>query len=326
MKQIIFLGCLSVLTLQVRAQHKVYTDDKGMITMTSSGDVTLICKGNNGMVSEQVSFPNEKGVAPMATTFNDKGLPSSFTGYGERITIEYGEDGHSCTAKMANKQGEKAEYKVKLADDYSDYHAPGIFGMLDKGLSHVSSEYGDQLKMAAKIADAVGNVAGLKMTTGGMAKDAPWITKLGGFLRSNKSEIGEQMLIGVGITPVETFSDMAGYMKQGISSGAIVAKTLLSLVGGYNEWKKKWSDFVYQRLDDMDFIDQLTPEEYMENMLLTGEEWEAFKKEKRAQWAKERQKKLEEGRKQMEEDHGQELIKGDRERTRKGYTGNLIDP
>ena len=60
MKKVLIISYLLTLVLQVEAQNKVYTDDKGMITLNKSGDVTMICKGNNGMVSEQISFPNEK--------------------------------------------------------------------------------------------------------------------------------------------------------------------------------------------------------------------------------------------------------------------------
>lgn len=325
----LFIFIIVALPLCSWAQNKVYTDDNGMITMTSRGNVTMICKGENGMVSEQISFPNEKGVAPMATTFNEQGLPSSIISNGEKVSITYGADGHSATATMTNKDGERAEYKVKVNDDFSNYQAPGIFGMLDKGLESISNDYGKQLNKAANVIDDISTVVGINWTTG-TAKDASWIKKLGGFLKSNQSNIAEQTLIGPGVTPVEYFSDMKGYIQGGIGSGLIVAKTLLKVVGSYNEWKHKWSQFVYNQLDDMDFIDKLTQEEYDSTFGMSDEEWEAFKAQKRAQWKEEQQRLLEANRKKMEDQQqdkpydGQELIEGDHQMTHDNYDGKLI--
>lgn len=329
MKRITLLMMMLLGVASLWAQNKVYTDDNGMMTMTKKGNVTMICKGSNGMVGEQISFPNEKGVAPMATTFNEKGLPASIISNGEKVSLAYGPDGHSVTATMINKNGEKAEYKVKVNADFSNYQAPGIFGMLDRGLEVISSDYGKQLKMAANVIDGIGNVVGTNWTTAS-AKDASWVKKLGGFLRSNQSQIAEQTLVGSGVTPVELFSDMKGYIEGGIGSGLIVSKTLLNVLGTYNEWKSKWSQFVYDQLDDMEFIDHLTPEEWIDTLVMTDEERAAFKAQKLAQWKEEQQRKLEANRKLIEEQHtdntvkGQELIEGDRKMTHENHDGKLI--
>lgn len=330
MKKVLIISYLLTLVLQVEAQNKVYTDDKGMITLNKSGDVTMICKGNNGMVSEQISFPNEKGAVPMATTFNKQGLPSCLIANGEKVNLQYDANGQSVTVEVSNKEGKRAKYKVKLAENISGYQAPGIFGMMDKGLSKVSSAYGKQLNKAANIIDAINNVVGLNWTTGASKNSPYWMDKLGGFIRSNKSNIAEQVLTGSGVTPVEIFSDMSDYIKGGISSGLIVGKSLLSVVANYNSWKKSWSDFVYERLDDDEFLDRLYSEGNTDFMLLTGDEWEAFKKEKRAQWEKEDQEKLIGNQGKLEElnkqlnNEGQELIEGFREKA--GQAGPLITP
>lgn len=79
-------------------------------------------------------------------------------------------------------------------------------------------------------------------------------------LRSNKSSIVESVLIGSGVTILETWDDMKSVIEGGISRGLIVAKTLLKVTGNYNSWKNAWSDYVYKQLDDMDFLDHLTYE------------------------------------------------------------------
>ncbi len=323
MKRSLFLLLMVALTVSAVAQHKVYRDDKNMFTMTPQGDVTMISRGDDGQLKEQISFINEKGVAPMATTFNEKGLPSSVISNGEKINITYDPDGKTAYAQMVCKDGKSEKQTIQLKDDYSNYHAPGLIGWMDENLSKLSSNYGKQLNAAADVLDAIGTIKDINWTTGSAPKNAKWVEKLGGFLRSNKSSIVESVLIGSGVTILETWDDMKSVIEGGISRGLIVAKTLLKVTGNYNSWKNAWSDYVYKQLDDMDFLDHLTYEEYLDTWGMSDAEWEAYKKKMRAQWKEDQRKKVEENSKKVE---GLELIAGDRERTRKNYTGNLIDP
>lgn len=321
MKRGLLMVTMTALAMTTWAQHKVYRDDNNMITMTSQGDVTMICKDNNGQLKEQVSFINEKGVAPIATTFNDQGLPSSIVSNGEKINISYAPDGKTAYAQMVCKEGTSKKQAFQLNQDISGYHAPGLIGWLDANLSNVSTNYGKQLNQAAEILDKVGTLSGFDY--GSIKKEAKWVDKGKEFLKSNKASITEQVLIGSGVTILETWDDMKSVIEGGISRGLIVGKTLLKVVGNYNSWKKSWSDFVYNHLDDMDFIDHLTYDEYCETMLMTGDEWEAYKKKMRAQWKEQNRKQVEENRTKFE---GQELIEGTIERTRQDYDGYLISP
>jgi len=221
------------------------------------------------------------------------------------------------------KDGKSEKKTIQLKDDYSNYHAPGLIGWMDENLSKLSSNYGKQLNAAADVLDAIGTIKDINWTTGSAPKNAKWVEKLGGFLRSNKSSVVESVLIGSGVTILETWDDMKSVIEGGISRGLIVAKTLLKVTGNYNSWKNAWSDYVYKQLDDMDFLDHLTYEEYLDTWGMSDAEWEAYKKKMRAQWKEDQRKKVEENSKKVE---GLELIAGDRERTRKNYTGNLIDP
>lgn len=320
MKRSLILMLTVALTASAVAQNKVYRDENNMFTMTQQGDVTMICRGSDGQLKEQISFINEKGMAPIATTFNEKGLPSSIISNGEKINITYEADGKTITAQMESKEGKSEKQTVKMNDDYSNYHAPGLVGWMDENLSKLSNNYGKYLNGAAEAIDKLGDI---KWTTGGVAKDAKWVKKLGGFFKSNKASIVKSTLIGPGATLVGAWDDMKSLINGGISSGLVLTKSLLKVTGNYSSWKRSWSDFVYKQLDDEDFMQHLTEDELLDTFGMSDEEWAAYKKKKRAQWKAEQKQRLEENSKKF---GGQELIDGGHKIDKENYTGNLIDP